>query len=452
MIFTMGAFLLAIFILVSFHEYGHFQVARWCGVKVLRFSFGFGKVLALWRDKQGTEYTFSLIPLGGYVKMLDESEEEVADSEKHLAFNRKSVFVRICVVAAGPLFNFILAFVLLWCASVIGIQSLAPIVSSTVPGSIAEKAGISANQEILAVDNQKINSWRDFQYAMMGHIGSLKPATLTLKSVTNGQQTQINLPLQDWHLNAKQPNLLESFGIKSFIPHIPPLIGTVLENSPAEKAGFRVSDEILSVDNVPVKDWFELVDFVKKNPDKEMQVSIKRNFDTQVLSVTTGKKMSKEGVLEGYLGLLVKPIQWPQGWLRTQQENPLNAIPVAFNQLIQLTVSSVTLMGRLITGKLPLNNISGPVGVAQGASLSAKNGIVHYLFFLALMSISLGVLNLLPIPMLDGGHLVYYALEIFLKRPVSLKFKTVGVYIGVLFIGMLMVIALTNDIARLVSS
>ncbi|HRD69047.1 MAG TPA: RIP metalloprotease RseP [Legionella sp.] len=448
MLLTLLYFLLALLLLVSVHEYGHFQVARWCGVKVLRFSFGFGKVLASWHDKKGTEYAWSLFPLGGYVKMLDETEGDVDEREKHLAFNNKSVWKRIAIVLAGPLFNFLFAFFALWLVLVIGMHSLAPIIASVKPDSLASRAGFSAKQEIVAVNGSKINSWRDFQYAMMPLVGSRETIQVTVKSLNGGEKKQLSLPLVDWQLDDKKPDPLKSLGIEPFIPSIPPIIGEVVANSPAEKAGLQVGDKLISINGKPFDDWLLLVDFVKEHPDTRIDIEMDRQGKLHSISLITGNQ-KVQGKTEGFIGVRSQKVDWPEHWLRHERQNPLTALGTALKQTGHLTATTFILMGRLVTGKLGLNSISGPVGIAQGAGDSGRGGIVSYLFFLALVSISLGALNLLPIPMLDGGHLLYYAFEIIRGKPLSDGVKSLGVYLGIFLLVALMFIALTNDLSRL---
>jgi regulator of sigma E protease len=448
MLLTLLYFLLALLLLVTVHEYGHFIVARWCGVKVLRFSFGFGTVLARWHDKKGTEYAWSLFPFGGYVKMLDEAEGDVPENERHLAFNNQSIWKRIAIVLAGPLFNFIFAFVALWLVLVIGMKSLAPMIDSVKPNSIAAKAGITAHEEIISLNGAKINSWRDFQYAMMPLVGSKETVHLTVKSLVDGHQTEINLPLADWHLNNKKPDPLKSLGIEPFIPNIPPIVGEVLPDSPAAKAGLKVGDELIGVDGQSFGDWLFIVDYVKARPDTQLILQVKRFGSIEDINVYTGSQ-EVNGKDEGFLGVRSQKVNWPAHWLRMERKHPIAALGTALKQTLQLTGTTFTLMGRLVTGKLGLNSISGPVGIAQGAGDSGRGGLVSYLFFLALVSISLGALNLLPIPMLDGGHLLYYVLELIRRKPVSENLKAAGAYVGLLLLVALMFIALSNDISRL---
>ena len=450
MLLTLLYFLLALLLLVIVHEYGHFQVARWCGVKVLRFSFGFGKVLARWHDKRGTEYAWSLFPLGGYVKMLDESEGDVAENEKHLAFNNQSVLARIAIVLAGPLYNFIFAYLALWLVLVIGMHSLAPMIEAVKPNSIAANAGLTAKEEIVSLNHEKINSWRDFQYAMMPLIGSQETVSVTVKSMVDGHQRELFLPLANWKLDDKRPDPLKSLGIEPFIPTIPPAIGEVVPDSPGEKAGLRVNDKILSVDGKSFDDWMFLVEYVRHRPNTRLTLKVKRKDTVQSFVLTTGVQ-EIQGKKEGLIGVRSQKVDWPAHWLRLERQNPIKALGSAFKQTIHLTGTTFILMGRLVTGKLGLNSISGPVGIAQGAGDSGRGGLVSYLFFLALVSISLGTLNLLPIPMLDGGHLLYYAVEIIRRKPLSDGVKSIGLYIGLFLMVALMFVALTNDISRLTS-
>ena len=450
MLLTLLYFLWALLLLVVIHEYGHFQVARWCGVKVLRFSFGFGRVLFRWHDKKGTEYAWSLFPLGGYVKMLDESEEEVPESEKHQAFNNKHVLARIAIVLAGPLFNFIFAFVALWLVLIIGMHSLAPIVDGVKPNSIAAQAGLGSKQEIIALNQEPINSWRDFQYSMMPLVGSDETVNLTVKSLVDGKIKQISLPLSHWKLDDKKPDPLDSLGIIPFIPSIPPVVGEVVAHSPADKAGLLVNDKVVSVNKKAFDDWIYLVDYVREHPNQMVNLGVIRDKKTIEVPLTIGSQ-NTNGTMVGFIGVRSQKVDWPAHWLRLQREDPFTALGTAFKQTVDLTTTTFVLMGRLVTGKLGLNTISGPVGIAQGAGDSGRGGLVSYLFFLALVSISLGTLNLLPIPMLDGGHLLYYVLEIIRGKPVSDGIKSIGVYIGLAFVMALMLIALTNDISRLTS-
>jgi len=448
MLLTLLYFFLALFILIVVHEFGHFIVARWCKVKVLRFSFGFGKVLKSWRDKQGTEFAISLFPLGGYVKMLDESEGVVLESERHLAFNNKSIWARIAIVIAGPLFNFIFAFFALYLVFVIGIKSLAPMILNVQPGGLAAKAGIMAKQEITSLDSRKISSWRDFQYAIMPLIGAKETVIITTKPFNSLKEKSYSLPLANWNLDPKNNDVLASLGIIPFIPIVPPIVGEVMEETPASNAGLYEGDVINLVDGKKISDWLELVAKVKKHPNENMELLVIRKGHPIKINVKIGSKIHK-GKSEGFIGLRSKQVDWPANLLRTQRETPINAIGVAFNQTINLIKATYIFIGRLISGELSVKSISGPVGIAEGAGESARSGLTYYLSFLALVSISLGALNLLPIPILDGGYLLFSIFELILRRPLPDKIKLIGIYLGIILLGSLMFIAFGNDIARL---
>ena len=448
MLLTLFYFALTLLLLVTVHEFGHFWVARLCGVKVLRFSFGFGKVLASWHDKRGTEYAFSLFPLGGYVKMLDEAEGEVALNERHLAFNNQSLLVRIAIVLGGPLFNFLFAFLALWLVLVIGIQSLAPMIDTVKPGSIAAHAGFEKQQEIVSLNGRSIASWRDFQYAFMPLLGTHEPVTVTVKSVLNGEEKRLILPLKHWELNKNNPDLLESLGLLPFVPSIPPIVGEVFPDSPAQAAGLHVGDRILSVNQQSIEDWLLLVSTVKNNPDKRLKLGIVRDGLRETLWVQTSS-IDANGHKEGMLGVRSKALDWPKRWLRLQRESPIPAMKTALVQTVELSGATFALVGRLVQGKLSLKHLSGPVGIAEGAGASGRSGLPYYLSFLALVSISLGVLNLLPVPLLDGGHLLYYLIEAIRRRPLSIAAKSFGLYVGLLLLMVVTIIAVSNDLVRL---
>lgn len=439
-------FILALLLLITIHEFGHFIVARLCGVKVLRFSFGFGPILAKFNDKRGTEYAFSLIPLGGYVKMLDESEEAVSAEDQDQAFNRKSVWARIAIIIAGPLFNFLFAFFAFWLVLVIGIQSLAPIIETVRPDSIAAKAGLEARQEILALDNKPVNSWRDFQFALMPLFGSGDTIEIQVRNLDGKEAKSLSLPLKDWSLDNKKMDPLASLGIQLFIPSYSTVVGEVVADSPSNKAGLLPGDKIKTMNGKPVSDWIDLVNYVQAHPDSELKLTVDRKGKELQFSMTIGQRDGK-----GFIGLQSQPVNWPKSWFRLQRQPPVQALQTAFWQTKELTLSTFALFGRLITGKLGMENLSGPIGIAQGAGNSGRSGIAYYLSFLALVSISLGALNLLPIPMLDGGQLLYCILEVIRGKPLGDGVKSIGMYIGILLLLGLMILSFGNDISRLLN-
>jgi regulator of sigma E protease len=321
-------------------------------------------------------------------------------------------------------------------------------IDAVTPGSVAAKANLTAQEEIVAFNHQPISSWRDFQYALMPLMGTAESVPVTVKSMVTGKQSVQMLPLSEWKYDGKTPDVLATLGIKPFVPTIPPVVGTVVDNSAAAAAGFKVGDKIISVDGVAITDWLSLMDLIQKNPGKVMSIVVKREGSEIGLPVTIGKA-EREGHNVGLLGIQSKRMNWPPGWLRTHREGPIKALKDAFRQTIELTTASFSMIGRLATGKISLQGVSGPIGIAQGAGESARGGFSYYVSFLALISISLGVLNLLPIPLLDGGHLLYYFMELIRRRPLSPEFKSVGMYLGLTFLIAMMVLALSNDIGRL---
>ena len=382
--------------------------------------------------------------------MLDEEEGPVAESEKQFAFNNKSVWSRIAIALAGPAFNFLFAFVALWLVLVVGIKSLAPMIDSVTVGSIAARAGMKAKQEIVTLDNRPISSWHDFQYALMPLIGTENTVPITVKSMGTQILTTLNLDLDGWHIERGKTDIWASLGIRPFVPTIPPIVGLVMTDSPASIAGFKVGDVVLSVDGALVNDWMDLLEVVKSNPGKLMSIIVERKKNKVALPVELGS-VQRDGHTIGLLGVQSKRMDWPQDWLRLQRQGPIQAMGTAFYQTVDLTKATFLLIGRLATGKVSLRGISGPVGIAQGAGESAQGGFSYYASFLALISISLGVLNLMPIPLLDGGHLLYYVIELIRRRPLSTEMKSLGMYIGFVLLISLMALALTNDLTHLVN-
>jgi regulator of sigma E protease len=449
MFMTVLSFFFAMLLLIIVHEFGHFIVARWCGVKVLRFSFGFGKILWSTSDKYGTEYAWSLFPIGGYVKMLDESLGPVAAEDRHLAFNNKPLWARVAVVLAGPVFNFLFAFLVLWLVLVVGINSLAPIIQNVKPGSIAARAQLRAHEEIISLAGDPTRSWREVQFALMPLIGANDGAVnIVTRSLTDGSQKSHILILKDLHLAKKQPDVIDSLGIEPFIPVVPPVVGEVVPGSPAAVAGFRAGDIVHGIDGRGITDWLEVVSVIKKHPNHALVFEIIRQAKFLTIHVNV-LEHTTHGKQEGFVGMRSKAVDWPRGWFRYQRENPLKAIGVAFKQTIGLTHSTMILMARLVLGKLPLDTMSGPIGIAEGAGASARSGLPYYLSFLGLVSISLGVLNLLPIPMLDGGHLLFFLFEAIRRRPLSEASKSIAISFGLILLITLMLIALSNDLTRL---
>lgn len=436
-------FIVTLLMLILVHEAGHFLVARWCNVKVLRCSFGFGKILAVWRDKQGTEYVWSLLPLGGYVKLLDDNEGPVPAQQRHRALNHQPLWIRFAVVLAGPLFNFIFAFVLLWLVAVIGIKSFAPRIASVRVDSIAAQAHLGAMQEIISIDGKKINHWRDVHYALTPLLGSKRDVMVTVKSLRDAQMSEHRLPLAHWTLDPQHPELLDSLGMTPLFPKMPPVVEQVMPNSPAQIAGVQIGDVIIAVDDRPMADWIDVMDYVKAHAGTRILLKVQRQGVAHRL---TAQLRQAEPGSTSVLGVGARRPEIPPDWLRWERSGPVAAVGQAWHQTLSLTSMTCVLIGRTLVGELSLSHLSGPVGIAKAAGESIQIGWVYYLFFIALLSISIGVLNLLPIPMLDGGHILYYLMELVIRRPLSTAFKAKGAMIGMGCIVILTVIALMNDL------
>ena len=459
--------LLTLGILVTIHEFGHFWVARRCGVKVLRFSVGFGKPIFSWSDKTGTEFVFAMIPLGGYVKMLDEREAPVEESLKPFAFNRKKVSQRIAIVAAGPIANFIFAIFAYWLMFLSGFNVLIPNVGSVDVDSVAAKAGLTPGYEITAVDGQETSGWRSVSMALINRIGDTGTLKINArKDVGNDNSSfseselnivpseKFSLPIKEWLVNRKPSQLLSSLGIHPARPVVPAVMGEVQKDSPAEQGGLLSGDHVIRVNNHKIEAWHDFVEVVQASPEKEIQVDIIRDdLNKQKhelrLNLKPGIHQDELGNTYGRLGVGAKPFKYPSEMIREVSYGPFAALSHATAQTWADTKMSLNAIKKMVQGLISLENLSGPITIAQVASDSISSGAEEFLRFLALLSISLGILNLLPIPVLDGGHLLYYALEGLRGKPLSEKWQTFGLKIGISFILMLMTVAFYNDVMRL---
>ncbi len=442
------AFILAIGILVTFHEFGHFWVARRLGVKVLRFSVGFGKPLIKWKDKSNTEYVIAAIPLGGYVKMVDEREGPVDPQELSYAFNRKSVYARIAIVLAGPMFNFIFAILAYWLMFMIGISGTIPLIGEVKPDSIAMRAGLVAGEEIVSVDHQPTHTWQQVAKQLMSRIGDKNVLHIETKEKNGITRTHF-LDLRHWALKGDRPDLLYGLGIVPYELPIFPRIQEVVADGPAMRAGILPKDVIVSVNEKPINHWKDFTDITTTHINKPLTVTILREGQTVNLIVTPKAKEMTNGEIVGFVGLIVKGEKLPDTLLRKERLDPLNAFIAAIQKTKEYIVISFSIIGKMITGDIGLHTLSGPITIAQGAGATMVVGLQYYLSFLALISISLGVLNLLPIPILDGGHLLFYCAEIIIRRPVSDRIQMIGFKIGLVLLIFLMTIAFYNDLLRL---
>lgn len=447
----LAAFAVALGVLIVVHEFGHYLVARWCGVKVLRFSVGFGKVLWLRRfGADGTEWALAAFPLGGFVRMLDEREAPVAAHELSRAFNRQSVWRRFMIVAAGPLANLLLAIFLYWIVFMQGSEELRPILAAPAPGTPAAVAAIADGEIVLSVNGQPVKTWQELRWALTRVALDHVPVQLEMLN----QHQQINTralvtdSIEESDLSKDLPGRL---GLQLYRPHLAPVMGEVVPDSAAAQAGLRSGDLVLKINEQAVNDWVEMVAQVHKSPGVALRFTIQRGNEVLSLNVTP-HKAEAGGQAIGRIGVMARsdPAQHALLFV-TVRYDAAAALQKAMSQTWEMSSFSLRMIGRMLTGELSWKNLSGPVTIADYAGQSARMGFVPYLNFLALISISLGVLNLLPIPVLDGGHLLYYVAEIVKGGPLSERVMEIGQQIGLALLLMLMAFAFYNDINRLIS-
>lgn len=446
---TLLATLVALGVLVTIHEWGHFWVARRCGVKVLRFSVGFGRPLWMRKGRDGTEYAVAAIPLGGYVRMLDEREGDVPESMRDQAFNNKSVYQRIAIVAAGPLVNLIFAVLAYAFLFLSGISVVVPVIGEITPGSPAARAAVPVEQEVLAVDGREVQSWNEINLRLASHVGETGNIELTVGEPARGMARSYTVPIDQWQVDLERESPLTALGITPWRPEIPPVIGQLLPDGAAAAAGLQSGDRILAVDGEPVQDWVALVKIIQASPERQLEVLIERQGQEQSLLLTPARRQLQDGAVQGYIGAGVAEFEFPPEMQRTLSYGPVDALVAGVEktgQMITLTLESI---GKMIAGVISVKNLSGPITIAKVAGTSAASGLESFVSFLAYLSVSLGVLNLLPIPMLDGGHLLYYVVELVRGRPVSEQVQMLGLRVGMALLFSLMALAIVNDLARL---
>ncbi|CAB1401106.1 Membrane-associated zinc metalloprotease [Pseudomonas fluorescens] len=440
--------LIALGVLVTFHEFGHFWVARRCGVKVLRFSVGFGMPLLRWHDKQGTEFVVAAIPLGGYVKMLDEREGEVPVDQLDQSFNRKSVRQRIAIVAAGPVANFLLALVFFWVLAMLGSEQVRPVIGAVESGSIAAKAGLNAGEEIVAIDGEPTSGWAAVNLQLVRRLGESGSLQLLVREQGSTADSPRVLALDNWLKGADEPDPIRSLGIRPWRPALPPVLAELDPKGPAQAAGLKTGDRLLALDGQPLNDWQQVVDTVRTRPDTRIMLRIERDnaqIDVPVTLAARGESKAPSG----YLGAGVKAIDWPPEMIREVSYGPLAAIGEGARRTWTMSILTLDSLKKMLFGELSVKNLSGPITIAKVAGASAQSGVADFLNFLAYLSISLGVLNLLPIPVLDGGHLLFYLIEWVRGRPLSDRVQGWGIQIGISLVVGVMLLALVNDLGRL---
>ena len=439
-LWSLVSFIIVIGVLVSVHEFGHFWAARKCGVKVHRFSIGFGKVLWKRNDKLGTEFAVSAIPLGGYVKMLDERTEEVPVELKSQSFNSKSVLQRAFIIVAGPLANFIFAILAYWVIFVVGMPSVKPVISEVKPNSIAAMAQLEPNSQILAVDGTETEDWESINLLLASKLGN-DHLTLTVTPFGEHRMQEKILDLRNWSFDPEKETSFGSLGIKPVSNKIKNILTNVVKDSPAERAGLQVGDMLLRLNGQDI-DWQTLVERIQQGGTLDLQVQ--RNGDT--LNVTLQPEM-KDGRYFAGLAPTVEPLN--EIYRTELKYDILDALWKGVEKTWQLSALTVKVIGKLFTGDLSLTNLSGPISIAKGAGMSSSFGLVSFLSFMALISVNLGIMNLFPLPVLDGGHLMFLAAEGIKGKPVSERVQELCYRVGAALLLTLTVFALFNDFLRL---
>ena len=452
---TLLAFVVAIALLVVFHEFGHYWVARRCGVKVLRFSVGFGKVIYSKRfSGNDTEWVISSIPLGGYVKMVDEREEAVAPEDLPYAFNRKPVLQRMAIVVAGPLANFLLAIVLYWAMFIYGVPGLKPTLGEVPKGTPAAIAQMQPGETILRINGETIPSWQELHWRLLDL--SLKQIEVRIESqAADGVSLMHVLDMSSVGAKDLDGDFLNKLGLHPYQPIVLPIIGSVTESGVAQLAGIQAGDRILRVDGVEMQRWMDVVEVIRAHPGQSVRFDILRKDeqrgDTTLTLSVVPQSVTEAGKTVGKIGAgpKVDEAEWKKMFTEVSY-GPLDAMQQSLRKTWDTSAISLKMLGKMVMGEISMKNLSGPITIADYAGQSAKTGLLAYLSFLALISISLGVLNLLPIPLLDGGHLLYYGAEMIKGSPVSDQVWEIGQKVGIALLGTMMVFAIYNDISRLV--
>lgn len=434
-------------ILVTIHEFGHFWVARRCGVKVLRFSVGFGKPLFSWKDKLGTEYAVAAIPLGGYVKMLDEREGPVPDALKEQSFTSKPVSQRIAIASAGPIANFVFAIFAYWMMFGIGYTTVLPKIGEVIPESPAAMSQLEVGSVLESVDGQKVYGWRDVVMSLVPHIGD--SGVIELKAQFGGESKDYALKLDNWMRGQDEADLIRGIGLVPYRPPISPEISVVTRGGPAHMAGVLEGDLVRFVDGAEIADWYDFVEIVQKSAGERLSVLVERNADLIELSVVPEVVEGGGRALVGKIGVGVAPFEYPRELISVVSYGPIDSLGHAFSQTWSDVAMTFGAVKKMVVGLISLDNLSGPITIARVANQSISTGAEEFLRFLALLSVSLGVLNLLPIPVLDGGHILFYLIEAVRGKPLSEQSQVIGFKIGLSLVVMLMAVAFYNDIMRL---
>ncbi|GIS87255.1 MAG: zinc metalloprotease [Woeseia sp.] len=448
-LFSVLAFIVLVGVLVAIHEYGHYLLARLCNVKVLRYSIGFGKVL--WSKKTGldqTEYCLSAIPLGGYVQLLDERSEEVDENEKHRAFNNQSATKKILILFAGPFANFLFAVIAYMTMFSLGVPGVVPIIGEIEPESIAWQNNLKSGDQIINVGEKEVQTWQASLISMIGEILDDEQINITLKDkFGNVKYATLDVTGRTKELTA--PNaLMPALGFKPFVPSIKPIIESVITDGPADRAGLLPEDVIQKVDDVDINNWSQFAEIIVAKPNQNIQLEIKRQNRTYLKTVLLDSSADNNN--QGFIGLKARIDQDQlKQYQAIQKYRFPKSLTMAVNETNQMIVLTLNMLGKMISGQISGKNLSGPVGIAKDAGTVAKRGFIATLSFMAIISISLGVLNLFPIPIVDGGQIVFVLVEKLIGRPLPEKVQIVFQQFGIGALLFLMLFALYNDLIRI---
>ena len=448
-LFMIAAAILLLGPLIAIHEFGHYFVARKLGVKVLVYSIGFGPTLLKWTSKKsGIQYQLSALPLGGYVKMLDEREGDVSEEDRPKAFNRQHPWKRIAIVAAGPLVNLAFAVVLFWALFLPQQEQLNTRVGYISPNTPAAAVQMQVGDKITAIDGTDVTTWEKLSFALVDRAG--ETGSIQVQVERDEQLKTFALPIQHF-LKDQTASPLDTLGFTPYRPEIPAIISKLTDDGAAIRQGMKEGDQIVAIDGAKINTWFDVVKIVQASPEKLLKIDVLRDQKVVQLEVMPQAKRDSMGNTVGMLGVQNQPakVEIPDDYKQLIQYSPLQALVMAVDKTGQLTTMILNSIVKMVRGLIGLDNLSGPITIAKVAGQSAEMGWGTFFSFMALMSVSLGVLNLLPIPMLDGGHLVYYFIELIRGKPVSEHIQLVGLKIGMALLGSMMLLALFNDFMRL---
>lgn len=443
------SFIIALGILVAVHEFGHFWVARRCGVKVEKFSIGFGKSIWSKVGKDGTEYSLSIIPLGGYVKMLDGRVDDLAEGDEQYAFDRKPLWKRTSIVAAGPAFNFLFAVFAYWLVFLIGVPAVKPVVGQVTPHSIAAEAGLEPGMELKAVSGVKTADWESVNMGLISHIGDDQLTITVAPAEGVGIEEIKQFDLRNWNFDPEKESAMSALGFIPYTPEITARLTSISPEGAGARAGLEVGDRLIKVDDVEVKDWQQVVTSIQQNPNSAVKLDVERNGQTLALTIIPDSRQLSGDKVIGFAGIAPEVAEWPETYRFDLQFGVIESVGKAVEKTGQVINLTISMLKKLIVGDVGLNNLSGPISIAKGAGTTADYGLVYFLGFLALISVNLGIINLVPLPMLDGGHLLFFAIEAVIRRPVPEKVQEMGFRIGGAIIFSLMAVAIFNDFARL---